>query len=48
MFWIKSLGATFKALERSNLVQKFSFEFHAMVKKCHFDNFSERGRMAVP
>ena len=31
MFWIQSFGGTFKALQRSNLVQKF-FELHAREK----------------
>ena len=47
MFWIKLVGGTFKALQKSNLAQKF-FELHAWVKKCHFGNFSERAGMAVP
>ena len=38
-----------KHFKRINLPQKI-FELHAWVKKCHFDNFSERAdaEMAVP
>ena len=41
MFWIKSLGDTFKALWLE------FFELCSWVKKCHFGSFSERARMLV-
>ena len=47
MFWIKSIGGTFKAPKKSILAQKV-FELHAWVKKCHYDIFSEKAGMVVP
>ena len=41
MFWIKSINGTSIVLQ---LAPK-KFEFHARVKKCFSDNFSERVRL---
>ena len=46
MFWIKSLGGTFKSLQKKQFIER-KFELHAWVKQSHFGNFSERAGMAM-
>ena len=50
MFWIKSLGGTFKTIHTKEVIwaRNFLKSIHAWVNKCHVVNFSERAEMAMP
>ena len=44
IFWINSNNGTFIALQMKSFGSK-NFKLHAGVKKCHFDNLSDRAGM---